>query len=143
MEVPPGNDARIFPGIAHENDILEFEIADLEKRGNFSLYKVLKIEEVNECNQFLDPPIEMEKIFQSGGLVYIPLHEYGMMDQFSMGIKAPVNLLTGNGTTNGTNNGDTVDPSENENDNDNQGGNEIDDKVIPCEDTPAGCGGTE
>ena len=87
MEAPTWIDAMLFPGTT-ENGELEFEITNLEKRRKYSLYKVLTVEEVNQCNPFLDPAIDLENVFQVDGMVYIPLSEYGIMDQFKIGIQA-------------------------------------------------------
>jgi hypothetical protein len=110
----PNDDSRIFPGDAGENGELVFEIADLAKRGNFSLSKVLTIEEVEECNQFFENEIDLESLYQVDGLVYIPLNDYGIIDKFAMGIKAPDKTLTENDTSNGTN----VDDSDGDESND-------------------------
>lgn len=87
IEEPANADSRLFSGTVNEDSELIFKIDDLSKRGNFALYKVLTIEEVEQCNQFLE--IDIVSSFQVDGLVYIPLKEYGIMDQFAMGIKVP------------------------------------------------------
>ena len=52
------------------------------------MHKVLTIEEIEECNQFLENKIDLESLFQVDGMVYIPMIDYGVMDIFSMGITA-------------------------------------------------------
>ena len=105
-EDQPNDDPITFPGIIGQDDELVFQISNLEKRGTFLLYKVLTIEEVVECNQFLDNKIDLDSLYSTNGLVYIPLNEYGITDKFSVGIKAPVDNSTENDTTNGKDNDD-------------------------------------
>ena len=96
------DDSRIFPGVVDEKGDLVFEISEFAKRGNFSLYKVLTIDESEECNRFIGNKIDLASLYSADGLVYVPLNEHGIIDQFSMGIKAPNESSTGNNTTNGT-----------------------------------------
>ena len=94
-ETQPIEDYRILPGSTNEKDDLVFEISDFSKRGNFRLYKVLSIEEVEKCNKFLEEKIDLDELFTLDGFVYIPLENFGITDVFTIGIKAPSDKTSG------------------------------------------------
>ena len=88
-EEQPNDESRILPGSINDDGELIFEVSNLAKRVTFNLYKGLTIEEVEECNEFLEEKIDLDSNYRVGGFVYIPLKDFGITDVFSIGIKAP------------------------------------------------------
>jgi len=112
----PNGDSRIFPGKYDSNGELVFDIADLDRRGTFDLYKVLTIEEVVECNQYLNNKIDMDSKLSVDGLIYIPLDKFGIMERFAIGIKAPEEDPSGKDNSNKSEQDESMeDDSEDEN----------------------------
>ena len=99
-ENQPYDGAEIYPGVVDENGELIFSISELAYGCNLFLCKVLTIEEVDECNQYLENEIDTSKLFVEDGFVYLPLKDFGVTDSFALRIQAASDTSTNNGAGN-------------------------------------------
>jgi hypothetical protein len=87
-ENQPYEGSNIYPSVIGEDGELIFSISELGYGCNLFICKVLTLEEVVECNQFLENKIELENFYSVDGFVFIPLKDYGIMDRFALRIQA-------------------------------------------------------
>ena len=87
-ENQPYEGSNTYPGVIGEDGELVFSITELGYGCNLFLCKVMTIEEVEICNQFLEDEIDTEKLFIEDGFVYLSLKDYGVLESFRLGILA-------------------------------------------------------
>jgi len=88
----------IFTGVVGEKGELVFEMSELGYGYDLLLYRVMTLDEVTECNQFLENEIDLESMYSADGFVYVPLKEYGVLDAFTLRIQVSTEPSTGSDT---------------------------------------------
>ena len=107
-ENQPYDGSDIFPGIIRENGELVFSITELGYGCNLFLCKVLTIEEVKKCNQFLEDDIDFDNLYSKDGFIFVPLIDYGIPETFRLGISAAIESSNVTETNNNMDNGSDI-----------------------------------
>ncbi len=131
-ENQPYDGSDVYPGVVGENGELVFSISELGYRSNLFLCKVMTVEELDECNQFLEIKIELEKLHSVDNVVYFPLKDYGVLDSFAMRIQAS----SASTTSSEPGNTGTQNHADDDSEEGSGTGNSEEDNQHPCEPYP-------